>query len=222
MEAILYVKFAKGGERTDLLLATGERTLMEATEDEFWGVGDTEHMARAAWFDGKQLKGENWHGRCLMVVRDILRGRLAHHYWIVGDSITKNTGGQGVTVVTLVGAQMHRVLLLAYIVLQLPNIESLVIHVGTNDISPRPEKERSQLTTNLQAYGQRLKRRGTEAKRLGLQLLRSIQKIAHLFPAVHFLISPILPRPCDWVKYWLLVSVWGLPSPKPMNVSPHL
>jgi ribA/ribD-fused uncharacterized protein len=67
-------KFEQNGELYDLLMATGERTIVEASpEDRIWGIGlrqdDPRAHVPAKW------QGTNWLGVAIMQVRDELRRR---------------------------------------------------------------------------------------------------------------------------------------------------
>ena len=67
-------KFEQNGELYDLLLATGDRTIVEASpEDAIWGIGLAQDDPRAQ--DPSQWRGTNWLGVALMQVRDELRRR---------------------------------------------------------------------------------------------------------------------------------------------------
>lgn len=60
MREIVYIKFSENEKLKQVLLSTGNRDIYEHTKrDSFWG-------------DGGDGSGENWLGRILMEVRDIL------------------------------------------------------------------------------------------------------------------------------------------------------
>merc|ERR1711908_13778 len=64
-------KFGQNHELLEKLLATGDKTLVEASpKDKIWGIGlsvkDAVHLPRRAW------KGTNKLGEALMRARDIL------------------------------------------------------------------------------------------------------------------------------------------------------
>jgi ribA/ribD-fused uncharacterized protein len=66
-------KFGQNADLAALLLATGDKTLVEASPtDRVWGIGlaadDPRATDRAAW------RGKNWLGEALMRVRGELRG----------------------------------------------------------------------------------------------------------------------------------------------------
>jgi ribA/ribD-fused uncharacterized protein len=65
-------KFSQNADLRELLLATGDRTLAEASpNDLIWGIGLAATDPRAA--DRSQWRGKNWLGEVLMRVRDDLR-----------------------------------------------------------------------------------------------------------------------------------------------------
>jgi len=66
-------KFAQNADLAALLLATGERTLAEASPtDRIWGIGLAANDARAT--DPSGWKGKNWLGEALMRVRGEMSG----------------------------------------------------------------------------------------------------------------------------------------------------
>ena len=72
MEKALTAKFAQNGSLLETLLATGVKTIIEASpHDKFWGVGIGLHSKDL--FDKNAWKGKNIMGKCLMNVRDSLR-----------------------------------------------------------------------------------------------------------------------------------------------------
>jgi ribA/ribD-fused uncharacterized protein len=67
-------KFEQNGDLYDLLMATGDRTIVEASpKDSIWGIGLAQEDPRA--HDPAQWRGKNWLGIALMQVRDELRRR---------------------------------------------------------------------------------------------------------------------------------------------------
>lgn len=67
-------KFEQSGELYELLMATGERQIVEASpEDAIWGIGLAQDDPRA--HDPSRWQGTNWLGVALMQVRDELRRR---------------------------------------------------------------------------------------------------------------------------------------------------
>jgi hypothetical protein len=67
-------KFEQSGELYELLMATGDRTIVEASpQDAIWGIGLRQDDPRA--HDPAQWRGTNWLGIALMQVRDELRRR---------------------------------------------------------------------------------------------------------------------------------------------------
>jgi ribA/ribD-fused uncharacterized protein len=67
-------KFEQNGELYDLLMGTGDRTIVEASpQDAIWGIGLRQDDPRA--HDPAQWRGTNWLGVALMQVRDELRRR---------------------------------------------------------------------------------------------------------------------------------------------------
>jgi ribA/ribD-fused uncharacterized protein len=65
-------RFSQNPDHRDLLLATGMKTIVEASPvDRIWGVGLAPGDPRAA--DPSQWCGTNWLGIALMQVRDTLR-----------------------------------------------------------------------------------------------------------------------------------------------------
>jgi ribA/ribD-fused uncharacterized protein len=67
-------KFEQKSDLYDALMATGERTIVEASpEDAIWGIGLRQDDPRAQ--DPEQWRGTNWLGIALMQVRDELRRR---------------------------------------------------------------------------------------------------------------------------------------------------
>jgi hypothetical protein len=67
-------KFEQNGELYDLLMGTGDRTIVEASpQDAIWGIGLRQDDPRA--HDPAQWRGTNWLGIALMQVRDELRRR---------------------------------------------------------------------------------------------------------------------------------------------------
>ncbi len=231
MDAVLFQKFSQDASRLELLVGTGDQPLFECTRGKVWGIGLIEEEARAAWWSGRPMQGDNLHGLSLMRVRQLLQGHLDHHqaHWVVGDSITTATASHGIRVLSLSGACISRVLLLCWVVLQLPHIASLIIHVGTNNIAPR-NMDRSQLIHRLKRYPKRLRQKGACGDRWATLLRQKAERLAMKHPAVRIYISCCLPRPCDWVivlKIYSFVcfqfhplravvgqfgNVWGLPK----------
>lgn len=77
MMRILLAKFADPQMR-DQLLATGDAVLIEGNTwgDTFWGCVAAEtrpRMIMPLWGEHKQWAGDNWLGRELMMVREVLR-----------------------------------------------------------------------------------------------------------------------------------------------------
>ena len=65
-------KFTQNADLRDLLLATGDDTIVEASPlDRVWGIGLAEDDPRAS--DPSQWRGKNWLGEALMQVRATLR-----------------------------------------------------------------------------------------------------------------------------------------------------
>lgn len=71
MEKGNWLKFSQDQNCREALLATGDRTIVEASpNDRIWGIG-----FRASQAEGKESEwGENKLGKALMRVRDRLRG----------------------------------------------------------------------------------------------------------------------------------------------------
>jgi ribA/ribD-fused uncharacterized protein len=68
-------KYEQNAELRELLLQTGDRTIVEASpEDRIWGIGLAQDDPRAQ--DPTQWQGTNWLGIALMQVRDELRRRM--------------------------------------------------------------------------------------------------------------------------------------------------
>ena len=67
-------KFQQNADLAQLLLATGDRTIVEASPlDRIWGIGLAQDDPRAS--DPTQWQGTNWLGVALMQARDELRRR---------------------------------------------------------------------------------------------------------------------------------------------------
>jgi len=67
------LKFTQSGELEDILLATGDTILVEASPyDRIWGIGLSEKSPHAT--DPSRWKGQNLLGYVLMDVRSIVRG----------------------------------------------------------------------------------------------------------------------------------------------------
>lgn len=65
-------RFSQDDEVKSLLLATGEKTIVEASPtDSIWGIGLAQDDPRAV--DPTQWCGTNWLGVALMQVRDVIR-----------------------------------------------------------------------------------------------------------------------------------------------------
>jgi ribA/ribD-fused uncharacterized protein len=65
-------KYEQNDELRELLLQTGDRTIVEASpEDRIWGIGLAQDDPRSQ--DPQQWQGTNWLGIALMQVRDELR-----------------------------------------------------------------------------------------------------------------------------------------------------
>jgi len=65
-------KFAQNPDMKTVLLATGEKTLVEASpRDNLWGIGLRADDGRV--YDPSQWRGKNLLGQALMTVRDMLR-----------------------------------------------------------------------------------------------------------------------------------------------------
>ena len=71
---IQIAKFSSTTEMTQLILNTGDKTIVEASPvDNIWGIGLSEDDPRAT--DPEQWKGKNYLGICLMRAREIIRER---------------------------------------------------------------------------------------------------------------------------------------------------
>lgn len=67
------LRFEQNEDDRELLLSTGERTLVEASPtDRIWGIGLAMDDPRV--HEPAQWQGTNWLGVALMQVRDVLRG----------------------------------------------------------------------------------------------------------------------------------------------------
>lgn len=67
-------KYEQNAELRELLLRTGDRTIVEASpEDRIWGIGLAQDDPRSQ--DPQQWQGTNWLGIALMQVRDEIRRR---------------------------------------------------------------------------------------------------------------------------------------------------
>ena len=64
MKKACYLKFAQNPMLLDHLLSTGEKTIIEASNDVKWGVGV--HLSRKNVFDSSKWNGENRLGHILM------------------------------------------------------------------------------------------------------------------------------------------------------------
>lgn len=68
-------RFSQNGDLRDTLLATGDRTIVEASpKDRIWGIGLGQDDPRAS--DPSQWPGSNWLGIALMQVRETLRAEV--------------------------------------------------------------------------------------------------------------------------------------------------
>jgi ribA/ribD-fused uncharacterized protein len=66
-----FERFSQNKEQCELLLSTGNKTLVEASPDNIWGVGI--HWKDDLVLDDKNWKGKNLLGKSLMCVRSRLR-----------------------------------------------------------------------------------------------------------------------------------------------------
>jgi ribA/ribD-fused uncharacterized protein len=81
-------KFEQSGELYDLLMATGDRQIVEASpEDAIWGIGLRQDDPRAQ--DPAQWQGTNWLGVALMQVRDELRRRKGQDAPVMGGELVR-------------------------------------------------------------------------------------------------------------------------------------
>lgn len=84
MAAVLRSKFAPDRSEADLLLATGDRLLVEGTywRDRVWGIDLGKYEAR----HDPTAYGRNWLGTLLMAVRAELRYTAEANWWVhTGD-----------------------------------------------------------------------------------------------------------------------------------------
>jgi len=71
-------KFTQNEELKRILLATGEKTLVEASPlDQIWGIGLAEDSPLAQ--DRKTWRGENLLGKALTAVKDHIRAEMYPH-----------------------------------------------------------------------------------------------------------------------------------------------
>ncbi len=213
MDVVLFQKFSQAKDRCQLLLETEDRPLWECTKDKCWGVGFSEEEAHTAWWTcfvaRRGLPGQNLHGLSLMHVREILRGQSIRPNWVIGDSITANTASEGLSIVTLSGALQSRVLFVCSLVLQLPGVNSLIVHVGMNDISPRLTDRSDLRKTMTSRQRTRLQQKGRDGERQAWFLRKQICKLASDHQTCFFYISSALPRPCEWVGTQILsICLW--------------
>jgi ribA/ribD-fused uncharacterized protein len=169
MRAILLVKFTSSATLKDRLLATGQARLVEDTIDPLWGRGR----------DGK---GKNLHGRCLMEARAAMRnGSRRPSTIVIGDSLLTGISLAGAQVVCIRGAQASMTCLLAELLAQDPRVSQLIIHVGTNDIFPR-------LPDDLSVQQVRQRQRS---------FVGALGSLSRRTPDVNISVSLLLPRWCD-------------------------
>ena len=66
----LYCKFSQNDELRQVLLATGTKTIIEASDDQFWGIGIC--LRSPDLFNKSKWSGKNVTGSALMKVREKL------------------------------------------------------------------------------------------------------------------------------------------------------
>ena len=72
MTLALYAKFSQNPDLKAKLVATGEKVLVEASpNDKIWGIGLRPNDPNVQ--DPTLWKGENLLGKCLMVVRGLIK-----------------------------------------------------------------------------------------------------------------------------------------------------
>ena len=123
MKALLYLKFVENWDAQAALLQTGDAELVEATSQPFWGGCSG---------------GINAHGKLLSEVRNMIRaGQRFPSNVIIGDSILQRIHSADFLCLFLRGGTRIPIFRLAHLFLSLPGVQTICIHVGTNDICPR-------------------------------------------------------------------------------------
>jgi ribA/ribD-fused uncharacterized protein len=137
MLSILHTKFCKYDDFRSWLLATEDKLLVEASPDSFWGAG----MVRERILNAVSVcpgweppPGTNTLGRLLMRVRGYIRGEnsLGLPVLAIGDSQLHDVTLRCI-VISWGGATFEVGYNLAKFC-TLPDTETLLFHVGTNDI----------------------------------------------------------------------------------------
>jgi ribA/ribD-fused uncharacterized protein len=127
MIAITEMKFGSDNHFLQHILATGNQTLIEDTNDERWGRG-------------RNGTGHNLHGKCLMIVREMYRNpnrANSPDTYLVGDSLVRDIELPGCITICMGGAHSGQVCLIGELFSKL-GVTELILHVGTNDCFPRP------------------------------------------------------------------------------------
>jgi ribA/ribD-fused uncharacterized protein len=168
MVSILILKFSRCPILKARLLDTGHAHLIEDTVDPLWGRGR----------DGD---GQNLHGRCLTEARSAIQGFERFSTIIVGDSLLAGIKVHGAEVVSVSGAHGSVTCLLADLFAQDERVTQIIVHVGTNDVFPRPP---AQVTVQQLRNWQRM-------------FVGKLGDLSRRTPHIHVAVSLLLPRWCD-------------------------
>ncbi len=238
LSAAVYCKFSQVPELREQLLATGDRPIYEATSDKFWGIGLSCQSAEQLWHQGRAfVQGANRMGDILVAVRSMLRwGVPFSRFVVLGDSLSRSVDSDGVKLICVPGARARELLLIAYCIAELPGIERLVFHAGTNDLIPRlcdrpwlqaAVDQEEQSGWELRAQ-RRLEEWGSSGDHLANLQFGNFRRLCAASPSTHYFISGILPRPRDAnlpIKS-MQVSAYNnhfqnrlLSQPRPLNLS---
>lgn len=133
----------------NILLATGNKWLVEKSADSYWGIGKysllylgTFKFLKSFIFLGTDGKGENQTGRILGQLRQHYRNRtpVFPPVLIIGDSLVKCIRLEGVMIVPIPGAQQQFVKAAASAIAN-DCMKCVIVMCGTNDLVSRAPKE---------------------------------------------------------------------------------
>ena len=169
MTSILIMKFGSCPVLQTRLLGTGNAHLVEDTVDPLWGCGR----------DGR---GKNLHGRCLIDARAALRSGYSRPATVIlGDSLLAGISVAGAEIVCIRGACAPESCLLAELFAQDRGVLDVILHIGTNDLFPRHP---ANMTVE-------------RARHFQYRLVQRLDGMSRRNLHINISISLILPRWCD-------------------------